>query len=111
MAGRPRREARDSIRPALRPPPGLTARLLDVGGEEVLVFRVPLSSGAGVSELSSAEREVAELAVAGLSNREISVRRKTSERTVANQLANVFRKLNVGSRRALAVRMLRGGGG
>ena len=81
-----------------------------VRGEEILVLRVPHAHGrafAALCALSSAERDVAELAVAGLSNVEIASRRGTSERAVANQLASVFRKLDVDSRRELAVRLQR----
>jgi DNA-binding NarL/FixJ family response regulator len=48
--------------------------------------------------LTDAEREVAALVREGLTNAEIGERRGTAERTVANQLANMFEKLGVGSR-------------
>jgi DNA-binding CsgD family transcriptional regulator len=51
--------------------------------------------------LTAAEREVARYACAGMSNLAIAQRRRTSVRTVANQMANVLRKLRVGSRAAL----------
>ncbi|MBL8957702.1 MAG: response regulator transcription factor [Myxococcaceae bacterium] len=44
------------------------------------------------------------LALAGLSNRQISRKRKSSERTVAKQVASLFRKLEVGSRAELWAR-------
>jgi DNA-binding CsgD family transcriptional regulator len=40
--------------------------------------------------------------LAGLSNAEVAIRRGTSPRTIANQLASVLRKLGVGSRYELA---------
>jgi DNA-binding NarL/FixJ family response regulator len=55
--------------------------------------------------LTSAEIAVAELAVAGLGNAEIGRRRGTSERTVANQLASIYRKLGVGSRTELVAHL------
>jgi DNA-binding CsgD family transcriptional regulator len=54
------------------------------------------------STLSPAELEVARLAVSGMANRAIALRRGSAPRTVANQLATVFRKLGVGSRSELA---------
>jgi DNA-binding NarL/FixJ family response regulator len=69
-----------------------------IGGEEVVVFSVPLSSPALPLSLSAAERDVAVDVLEGLSNAEIAKARSTSERTVANQVASVFRKLGVRSR-------------
>lgn len=53
--------------------------------------------------LSRAERAVVMLALDGLSNQEIARARGTSLRTVANQIASIFRKLGVGSRPELFV--------
>lgn len=52
--------------------------------------------------LSSAETHVAWLVCDGLSNREIAVERGTAERTVANQVASIFNKLDVCRRFELA---------
>jgi DNA-binding CsgD family transcriptional regulator len=97
-------------RAALEPPPGTQAHLVEVGGEELLVFRVPLRRVTLDESLSDAEREVAALALAGLSNSEIGRRRGTSERTVANQMATIFRKLGVRSRSELALNVVVKGG-
>jgi len=51
--------------------------------------------------LTVAEREVALAVAAGVSNREIAIARGTSERTVANQLAAIYRKLSITSRSEL----------
>ena len=51
--------------------------------------------------LSAAERDVAELAARGLSNTEIARARRVATRTIANQLAGVYRKLGVSGRREL----------
>jgi len=51
--------------------------------------------------LSDAEREVLALVVEGKSNQEIAAARGTSERTVANQIASLLRKLGAPSRYAL----------
>jgi len=69
--------------------------------EEATVAVVTFSL-AHCASLTDAEREVARMAGAGMSNRAIAGRRRTSVRTVANQIASVLRKLGVGSRAALA---------
>jgi DNA-binding CsgD family transcriptional regulator len=53
------------------------------------------------ASLSAAERDVAELAARGLSNTEIARARRVATRTIANQLAGVYRKLGVSGRREL----------
>jgi DNA-binding NarL/FixJ family response regulator len=45
------------------------------------------------------------LAVEGLSNKEIAESRESSERTVANQLASIYRKLRVNSRAELVAHL------
>ena len=54
-----------------------------------------------LSALTEAEREVAELVVEGRTNAEVAAHRGTSARTVANQLARIYRTLEVGSRAEL----------
>ncbi len=51
---------------------------------------------------TQAEREVLRLVRGGFSNAEIAAERKTSERTVSNQIAALLKKAQVPSRRALA---------
>jgi DNA-binding CsgD family transcriptional regulator len=51
--------------------------------------------------LTPAESELVELTRLGLSNRELAARRRSSLRTVENQLAAAYRKLGVASRREL----------
>ncbi|HTO07958.1 MAG TPA: helix-turn-helix transcriptional regulator [Myxococcota bacterium] len=55
--------------------------------------------------LSPTERQVAELATRGRTDAEIAAARRTSRRTVANQLQHVYRKLGVHSRTELASRL------
>jgi DNA-binding CsgD family transcriptional regulator len=86
-------------------PAGIRAEVHAVGGTEILVVSVPAGEGAW-GALTPAERRVAELAVQGLSNAEIAAQRGRSLRTVANQLASVFRKMGVTSRVTLAARLL-----
>ncbi len=52
--------------------------------------------------LTAAERDVVRRALSGASNAEIARGRGSSPRTVANQLASIFRKLGIFSRNALA---------
>lgn len=59
--------------------------------------------GAMPSGLTEAERDIVRLLRAGASNREIARARGTSERTVANQISNLLRKLDVGSRLEIAL--------
>ena len=54
--------------------------------------------------LSTCERDVAALVLRGASNAQIAAARAKSARTIANQVASVFRKLGVRSRGELAAR-------
>jgi DNA-binding CsgD family transcriptional regulator len=56
---------------------------------------------AGAAQLTPAERTVAEMAAAGLTNKEIARRLTVSPHTVAARLHQVFPKLGIGSRAAL----------
>lgn len=74
------------------------------GGE---ALTAPLHESAMWVRFSQAEREVVELALAGMSSTSIAQRRgDRSERTIANQLAQVFRKASVSGRAELAARLL-----
>jgi DNA-binding NarL/FixJ family response regulator len=79
-----------------------------VGEEEILVLSFPRATSEdapanrAASRLSMAERRVAEAVVTGASNGDIARDRRTSARTVANQLASVYRKLGIHSRAELA---------
>jgi DNA-binding CsgD family transcriptional regulator len=85
------------LRPGLAPI-GLSASRARIGGEELAVFSFPVPPPALPETLSAAEREVAVALLEGLSNSEIAVARRTSARTVANQVGSLFRKLGVRSR-------------
>ncbi|WP_372667853.1 LuxR C-terminal-related transcriptional regulator [Amycolatopsis kentuckyensis] len=67
------------------------------GGE----LRAAGSSAPGTGQLTAQERQVAELAAAGLSNREIGARLFLSPRTVGYHLYKLFPKLGVASRAQL----------
>jgi two-component system, NarL family, nitrate/nitrite response regulator NarL len=81
------------------PPPGLAALESSDGEVAILSFALPPD---GVT-LSRAEIEVVTHILAGHSNAAIAALRKTSPRTVANQISNIYRKLGVGSRLELVV--------
>ncbi|QDB79984.1 hypothetical protein FE251_11795 [Georgenia wutianyii] len=77
------------------------ARLREVvlaEGEELSRALRNLEPGA---QLTEREREVARLAAAGESNREIARRLSITERTVENHVYRIFRKLAIGSREEL----------
>ncbi len=102
MTSRPREPAaRDGPEiPEIGPPAGLVAWRLDLGdGQEVAVLELATSDRCSrVPGVTGAERVVLGLAAAGLSNARIAACRGVSPRTVANQIASVFRKLGVHSR-------------
>jgi DNA-binding CsgD family transcriptional regulator len=91
----------DEPRPALDAPPGLEA--YDVDDALVLLTWTarPEPPPAG---LSQAEAAVLQLVREGLSNAEIAARRGRSPRTIANQVARIFRRLGVGSRAEIFAR-------
>jgi DNA-binding NarL/FixJ family response regulator len=78
-----------------------------VAGERLVVVSVPAGTEQHRLEhlLSRAELEVALDAAAGLTNQAIAARRRRAVRTVANQLASVYRKLGINSRAELAARL------
>jgi two-component system response regulator DegU len=70
-------------------------------------------AGAGArpdaSQLSQRETEVIRLIADGLTNKEIGVRLKLSEKTVKNHVSKIFSKLNVSARSQAAVHAIRTG--
>jgi two-component system response regulator DegU len=61
------------------------------------------------SQLSQRETEVIRLIADGLTNKEIGVRLKLSEKTVKNHVSKIFSKLNVSARSQAAVHAIRTG--
>jgi len=74
---------------------------LVVDGELLVVVSLPVVTGGVGAALTRAERAIAQDVAAGYSNAEIARRRGRSVRTIANQLAALYRKLGVGSRSEL----------
>ena len=91
--------------PSPPPPQGLTAKRMTLEGAEHIVLSFPLGAPDVPASLTNAERAVAVLVLEGRSDAEIATARGVSKRTVANQLASVFKKLDVCSRVELAARL------
>lgn len=73
--------------------------------DDVLVFAWEPFDASPFVTLTPAERHVLEAIVEGLSNAAIAARRRSAERTVANQCAAIFRKLRVRSRAELLAKV------
>lgn len=71
------------------------------------IARLPGRRPAKEGELTTREREIAELVAAGLANKEIAARLFVSVRTVEANLSKVYAKLGVRSRTELAGRLKR----
>lgn len=74
-------------------------------GHRALWIELPASPASLPDTLTAAEREVVELVLAGSSNQEIADTRGASYRTVANQLASIFKKVGVSSRVELVAKL------
>jgi DNA-binding CsgD family transcriptional regulator len=92
-------------------PVNLDALEFTLESEKYLLLSFPVvierHDSAPEAKLTESEREVCALVVDGCSNFEIARVRGTSPRTVANQIAAIYRKLGVGSRRELRARTSR----
>ena len=84
---------------------GLRVAQFRVGGDEFVVVSEPMV-GADLGALTEAEREVARLVADGCSNQAIAAKRGARPRTVANQLAAIYRKLAVSSRSELVAQLV-----
>ena len=85
---------------------GLRVAQFRVGGDEFVVVSEPMVGAADLAALTEAEREVARLVADGCSNQAIAAKRGARPRTVANQLAAIYRKLAVSSRSGLIARLV-----
>ena len=81
-------------------------RRLELADEPLTVLVLPVHEAHfDRARVTPAERAVAEEILDGASNAVIATRRKTSVRTVANQVASMLRKFNVRSRTELVARL------
>ena len=96
--------------PPIGPDLGAGARgtRFESGRSRYIVLSVPIPRQ--TATLSPAEQQVRDALLRGRSYREIAGARGTSVRTVAKQVASVFRKLGVRSRAELAAVHLAGAG-
>ncbi len=93
--------------PRLAPPPGLEGAVTEIGGQQRLTLTYPSPRWTLPAVLTSAEAGVVLALIEGASHREVALARGTAERTVANQVASIFRKLRVRSRLELFVMLRR----
>ena len=82
---------------------GVDAFEVGFGDERLVVLSYPIASASFLDRLTPAERDVALAVVRGLSNEEVARARGSRARTVAVQLASIYRKLGITSRAELAV--------
>lgn len=86
---------------ATAPPADLCCSLLEIGGAVVAVLRYSRARRREREALTAAEQAVMKAIFDGKSNDAIARDRGTSPRTIANQIASIFRKHGVCSRREL----------
>ena len=97
-------------RDGLDPPPGLVVERFERDGEAFAILEWPKAPPRPRVPLAPAQREVLALLLSGLSNAVIARRRGRATRTVANQVAAIFRRLGVTSRLELFALFARGDG-
>lgn len=84
-------------------PVGVRASEIMLNGKKHVLLSFPRGDDP-LAKLTAAERQVAIAILAGYSNLEIARMRGSAPRTVANQIAAMFKKLGVRSRSELAAR-------
>ncbi|NOY90708.1 MAG: response regulator transcription factor [Deltaproteobacteria bacterium] len=84
------------------PADGVRLSRLDIAGDELLVLSVRSERRPDLGRLTRAERDVLQLMLQGFSNDVIARRRKVAERTVANQVQSIHKKLGAASRAQIA---------
>lgn len=87
-------------------PPGLRCLPVEIGSVTVVVVTFRRDAGTSTQLLTTAEERVVRAIFEGKSNEAIARERGTSPRTVANQVASVFRKCGVASRAELLAHYL-----
>lgn len=81
---------------------------LMVGDLRLRVISVPITPDYSGHGLTESELEVAEMAMRGLSDRDIASKREVSTRTVANQLRAIYGKVGVTNRSELTLKLIAG---
>lgn len=81
------------------PPADLVVTRFGSGSDEIVVFGFAIPDGS--EPLTDAESAVVRAMLEAKSNAEIATERSCAVRTIANQVASVFRKLGVRSRSEL----------
>jgi DNA-binding CsgD family transcriptional regulator len=71
---------------------------LDVGESELKVFSIPRPERSLAGRMSTAEHQVLCRIVEGWTYVQVAIERRTSPRTVANQMANAFQRLKISGR-------------
>jgi DNA-binding CsgD family transcriptional regulator len=84
--------------PSLPAPPGLCAERIVLDQIEYVVLSYPMPTYEWPQTFTRCEREVALAMLRGESSRAIAHARRTSARTVANQVAAILAKVGVASR-------------
>jgi DNA-binding NarL/FixJ family response regulator len=104
MARAPRQSSVHLRRDAM--PKSLRGAHFRIGEDEMAVLSFPLPSVVFPENLTKAEQEVAAAVISGKTNAEIASARRTSTRTVANQVASLFSKLGARSRNQIAAAVI-----
>jgi DNA-binding CsgD family transcriptional regulator len=86
---------------------GLVARRFAVGGSDLAILSFPVGDRRG---LTPVEHQIIDALLAGRRNADIARERGTSTRTIANQVASIYRKLGVRSRAELVAQAAMLGG-
>lgn len=92
------------LRPADYQPTSTSIGHWVIDSQEYVTFSRAPAETASVAGLTASERMVFQAVIAGFSTGAIAAMRGSSERTLANQLGSIFRKLNVGSRAEMRAR-------
>lgn len=100
-----RRSAPDPDEASAEVPGRVIVTPVMIGDLRGLVIDIPVEPTELPACLTDAEREVVTLLLEGRSNHEIATMRGCSYRTIANQLASIYRKLGVTSRTELIARL------
>lgn len=81
---------------------------VDLDGEELIVLSWPVVARPELSSMTDAEQEILGMLLERRTQRDMASARGTSARTVANQVASIYRKLGVSGRVELLARLATG---